>query len=114
MVRIPNKHLPHRFTVKAIKPVGGSRGAKYDEPKVVTLALVVDKISEVRDQREGETSGQVIKSSAHIVTHKENWAPPGSLITIHAGTPMERESEVIACSWNDHPVAPNSAQFWLV
>ena len=44
---------------------------------------------------------------------RPDW-PVGSLVTVWAGTPQEREGTVVATALGKHSIAPSSAQMWLV
>lgn len=114
-MRIPDKFLEHRVILEAIKPIGSSTGAKFQPARSGVKAIVMDKRTRVVDQRvASETKGQEILVSGHVLLHKENWIPPGSLVTVWPGTTMERKAEVVASAYGDHSIAPESAQVWIV
>lgn len=114
MSRIPNRLLEHSITVRALRAVGSSVGDKF-EAAVPRKAIVVDKRTKVRDQREGSaTKGEEIMANTHVLVQPEHYVTPGSLVVVWPGTPMEREGEVVATAYGKHSIAPSSAQFWLV
>lgn len=115
MTRIPNRYFPHTVTLQPIDPLPASSGTRYLEPRSGVIALVVDKIAEVVDGRDGSpTRGKLISASTHIVMQPESVVDPGSLVTVWAGTDRERTMTVVATGYYRHPVAPESAQLWAI
>jgi len=114
-MKIPLAYLEHRVTLRPVKAVSPSTGLAYDPDIPKVPALVVDKVHQVVDQRpSSETRGQTISASTQIVCRKERWIRPDSIIIVWPGTPMERETVVVAAGYNQHTQAPESAQFWVI
>lgn len=113
-MRLPTRFLPHTVTLEAYTGPNPRGGRAYADP-VDVAALVVAKASRrIDDRPSSETAGQEIATSAHIVVQPEHYVPPGSRVTIHAGTPAERVVQVVAAGYYRHPQAPESAQLWTV
>lgn len=114
-MKIPRRLLEHRVDIEPIDRIGSSVGATYGAKRLEVRALVIEKRSRVVDQRAGsETEGTEILSSGHILLRAEDYVSPGSLVTVWAGTPMERTGEVLAAGYNMHSIAPESAQLWIL
>lgn len=114
-MRIPNRDLPHKVTLRPIKSVGSSVGPVYLDDMVGRRALVVDKRKLVVDQRQSsESKGKEILAQTSVRLHPKNYVGPDSLVVVFAGTPHERILTVVAASYNEHPTAPNSAHLWCV
>jgi hypothetical protein len=112
---IPDKFLEHRIDVEPILEVGSSVGRKFGDTLEDVHAIVVDKRKLVVDQRvDSDTKGQQIMASTHVLVQPEDYAPPGSKVTVWKGTPMSRIGVVVATAYAEHSIAPSSAQMWLV
>lgn len=113
-MRIPTSDLPHRVTLEARKETPASRGSDFQAPRDNIPALVVSKVQLVRDERvDSPTRGAEITSSATVRMWLENYVPPGSMVTIHKGTPAERKAQVVAANYNSHHIAPESSKLFL-
>src|SRR5690606_9651991 len=98
-----------------IRPVPSSSGARFYPDRPDVKCVIADKVTKVLDARSAsETRGQEILASAHIVMHPEDWVPPGSLVVMWQGTPMERVAEVVATAIANAKSTPESAQVWVV
>lgn len=114
MSRIPAGILEHEVTIRDRIAVPQPDGALHGAPRT-RPALVVMREQVVVDARiASATQGAEVRSSAHVLLQPEDYAPPGSLMTIWAGTPMERTAEVITTAYLEHSIAPSGAQAWLV
>lgn len=114
-MRIPNRDLPDRITIRRILAVGSSVGAKFDADQARIRARVIDKRGQVVDMRpSSETRGQTVTTSARVFMHPENYIAPDGQIVIFPGTPMERTVTVVAASYRRDRRAPESAQAWCV
>lgn len=112
-MRIPNRFLPHRVTVEPYAPLGGGR--KWEAAGAPIRAQVEDTRKMVVDQRpDSDSIGQAVMAATRVITHRENWATPGSRVTIWAGTPREQKLIILNASYYEHNIAPNSAELWLV
>lgn len=114
-MRIPDRILEHRVDIRPVLAVRQPDGDRHGTSIADVHALVVAKEAQVVDARIGsETRGALVASSAHILLQPEDYAAPGSLITIWKGTPLERTAEVVAAAYLEHTKAPSQAQAWLV
>lgn len=114
-MRIPDRDLPHRVTLEARKSMPSSSGTQYQAPREGVLALVVSKASEVVDERpDSDTRGSIITAHTSVRMHLEDYVPPGSRITVFAGTPAEHVGTVVNAHYNQHSIAPESALAYLV
>lgn len=114
-MRIPDYVLEHRVAVRRRQPVGSSSGPRYDAEVGDVHALVVDKAAMVVDARtDSETRGSQILASTQALLQPEDYVPPGSLVRVWVGTPMERTLEVVAAAYLEHTKAPSQAQVWMV
>lgn len=113
-MRIPERDLPHRPTLHAVKGRPSGDGTQAYQPGRKVPALVIMKENLIRDERpDSPTKGDEIVSSATVITNKENYVPPASMVEILQGTPAARKLEVVAAHYNDHPIAPESAKLFL-
>lgn len=96
---LPPGFLPHTVTVRPLTGSGGL-GRTYGDA-VTFSAMVQDGARMVRNSAAVE-----VVSSTQVHCDFSVNAPPGSLVTVWAGTGRERESEVIAIAGSDHPVIP--------
>lgn len=114
-MRIPDYVLEHRVGIRRRQPVGSSSGPRWDAEVTGVHALVVDKADMVVDARtDSETRGSQVLASSQVLVQPESYAPPGSLVRVWPGTPMERTLEVVAVAYLEHSKAPSQAQMWLV
>jgi len=98
-VQLPTGFLPHTVTIKPWTGSGGmgpTFGATFTAP-----AMVEDGARMVRDASAAE-----VVSSTRVHCAFSVIAPPGSMVTVWAGTGREREAEVIAVAGSDHPAVP--------
>lgn len=114
MVRIPDRFLPNTVTLEAYTGPQPRGGREYGAPFTARAVVVAKSSRRIDDRPNSETNGQEVTTSAHIVVHRENYVPPGSRVTIHAGTPAEQVVQVAAAGYYSHPNAPESAQLWTV
>jgi len=111
-MRIPARYLPNTVTLEAYTGPQPRGGRTYAAP-VNVAAVVVAKSSRRIDARpDSETNGQEVTTSAHIVVDFDAYVPPGSRVTIHAGTPAAQVVQVVEAGYYRHPSAPESAQLW--
>jgi hypothetical protein len=114
-VRIPDKFLVHRVDIVPLAAVGSSVGKRFDDARPAVRSIVVDKRKLVVDERmDSATKGQEIQASTHILVQPEEFVSAGSKITVWKGTPRERTGVVVATAYGEHPIAPSSAQMWIV
>ena len=101
MAAIPTRLTPHTVT---IRPLAGSGGLGPTWGATVTdvPALVVEGAELVRG-----ADAQEVVSSARVTVHFDVVAPPGSEVTVWAGTGKERTSVVIATDGAPHPTLPS-------
>jgi hypothetical protein len=98
---IPAFLTPHTVTVRPLTGSGGM-GAVYGSPVADIPALVVEGAQLVRSP-----SGEEVVSQAQVSVHFDVEAPPGSEVTVWAGTAKERTSTVITASGGPHPTLPS-------
>lgn len=112
MPRLRKRHLPHRVMIRRLLGEG-AEGDIWSDP-VTVPAYVEQKARLVVDRRStSPTSGQEITSSTTLVVFLKDDALPRSRVTVWAGTPRERTSEVIASAYGDYPGAPSHAELNL-
>lgn len=114
-MRLPDRLLEHRVTLRPILPVGSSGRPRYAGDIRNVHALVVEKAEDVTDQRPtSESNGGTITATGHIVMQIESWVPPESLVIVWEGTPQERTATVVATLNMPSKRAPASAQLWFI
>jgi hypothetical protein len=114
MARLRAKHLPHRVGVERL--VGeGAEGEVWEKDPVPVPAYVEQKLRLVVDRRStSPTFGQEIQASTFVVLLTTNDVAPRSRVTVHAGTPRERTSEVIASAlFHYNARTPNHVEAYL-
>ncbi|WP_341935339.1 hypothetical protein MRBLWO14_000986 [Microbacterium sp. LWO14-1.2] len=114
MPRLRKKHLPQRVTITPF--VGdGPEGDVWGDPITDVPAYAEQKTTLKVDRRStSPTSGQEITSRATVVLLPDHDYPPRTKVTIFAGTPRERTSEVIDSAlgmYNDR--TPNHVELYL-
>ena len=113
MARLREKHLPHRITITPLATEtaeGETRGASTSD----VPAYVEQKNRLVVDQRtDSPTFMQQITSTAFVVGLPDVVALPRTLVTVWAGTPYERESQVVATAPFDYRGTPNHVELYL-
>lgn len=101
MVNIPAILTPHTVTVKPMEGEG-AYGPVHGPERTLTRVRVEGGNRLVRDK-----TGAEVLSTARLFTRPEHGpVPPGSLVLIEAGTPMERWAEVISVRHEHTPPAP--------
>lgn len=101
MAAIPAFLTPHTVIVRPLTGSGGM-GPVYGSPVADIPALVVEGAQLVRD-----AGGSEVVSQASVSVHFDVVAPPGSEVTVWAGTPKERTAVVITASGGPHPTLPS-------
>lgn len=109
MPRLRVKHLPHRVTITRFLG-DGPEGDIWAEP--VTAPAYVEQKTKLRvDQRStSPTSGQEITTRTFIVLLTEDDVLPRTKVTVWAGTPRERTSEVVDSEFYDYPRTPSHVE----
>lgn len=92
-MRLTAKHLPHTVILTPVSD--GPEGDVLGTP--VTAPAYVEQKTHLRVDRRATspTSGQQITSSTTVVLLPEHDSLPRTKVTVWAGTPRERTSEVI-------------------
>lgn len=113
MVRLRKKHLPHRVDITRL--VGeGAEGDIWAAPDTDRHAYVEQKARLVVDRRSNSpTAGQEITSSTFVVLLITDDTLPRSRVTVWAGTPRERTSEVVAAEFYSYPGTPGHTELYL-
>lgn len=114
MPRLRKKHLPHRVTLTPF--VGdGPEGDIWGTPIPDVPAVVEQKTRLKVDRRTtSPTSGQEIKSSTTVVLLPEHDVLPRTRVTVWAGTPRERTSEVIDSAFGMYDQrSPNHVELFI-
>lgn len=113
MARLRAKHLPHRVTVQLL----GEETAESTIPGATTtdVPAYVEQKSRLRVDRRATsaTSGQEITSTTMVILLPEHDVPPRARVTVWAGTPRERTSEVIDSAFFDYRGTPNHVELYL-
>lgn len=114
MPRLQKRHLPHNVTITP--HLGdGAEGDIWGTPIPDVPALVEQKTHLRVDRRSSSpTSGQEIQSSTTVVVLPKHDALPRSRVTVWAGTPRERTSEIVDSAlgmYNQR--TPNHAELFL-
>lgn len=95
-MQIPAELLPHTVTVRPFQGTG-PYGDVFGEA-TVHQAFVDD-----RRRLVVSASGEEVISETTVHTDPDVASPPGSRITVWAGTPNERTARVITASRYEHP-----------
>jgi len=98
---IPARLTPHTVTIKPLLGSGGL-GPVWGAVVADVPALVVEGAQLVRG-----ADAQEVVSSAQVTVHFDVVAPPGSEVTVWAGTSKERTATVITASGAPHPTLPS-------
>lgn len=101
MAAIPAFLTPHKVTIRPLLGSGGM-GPVWGTTVPDVPALVVEGAQLVRD-----ANAQEVVSQAQVSVHFDVVAPPGSEVTVWAGTAKERTSTVITASGGPHPTLPS-------
>lgn len=113
MTRLRKKHLPHRVTLQLL----GVETAEEIIPgaKIPDVPAYVEQKSRLRVDRRSTsaTDGQEITSTTMVIVLPENDVPPRTKVTVWAGTPRERTSEVIDSALFDYKGTPNHVELYL-
>lgn len=114
MPRLRSKHLPHRVTLTPFEG-DGAEGDIWGEPQTDVPAYAEQKTHLRVDRRStSPTSGQEITSSTTVVLLPEHDVPPRTKVTVWAGTPRERTSEVIDSALGMYNAStPNHVELYL-
>lgn len=113
MARLREKHLPHRVT---FIPLGEetAEGTIPGTPIPDVPAYVEQKSRLKVDRRAAsDTAGQEITSTTMVIVLPEDDVPPRTQVTVWAGTPRERTSEVIDSAYFDYRGTPNHVELYL-
>lgn len=112
MVRLRARHLPHRVDITPLDGEG-AEGDVWGTTRTGRPAYVEMKTRLVVDQRRGsETFGQEVEASAFIVLLLDDDTLPRSKVRVGAGTPRERESEVIRSDRHEYPGTPSHVELF--
>lgn len=112
MVRLRARHLPHRISITPLAGEG-AEGDVWGPKRPNVPAYVEQKTRLVVDARPGsDTFGQEVEAAAFIVILLEDDTLPRSLIEVGAGTPRERESEVIRSDRYEYPGTPSHVELF--
>lgn len=113
MARLRAKHLPHRITITRFLG-DGPEGDLWADPVPAVPAYVEQKAKLRVDRRASSpTSGQEITASTFVVLLTGDDVLPRSRVTVHAGTPRERTSEVVDSEFYDYPRTPSHVEVYL-
>lgn len=113
MARLRARHLPHRVTIKPHEG-DGAEGDIWGTPRENRPAYVEQKSRLVVDRRStSPTSGQEITSTTFVVLLTVDDTLPRSRVTVWAGTPRERTSEVIDSAYFDYAGTPSHVELYL-
>ena len=98
---------PHTVTIRAY---AGRTGTGH------SWADAVDVAAEVKDEQKlvRDAAGVEVVSSTQVSVGLDVVAPVGSKVTVWAGTPSERTSEVISVGRNDNRDSPLLDSFQLL
>lgn len=106
-MRIPARLLPHTITIKPYLGEGRN-GSIYGPAEAWDRMYVEDKTAVLK------TSGDSEKTSrGFIVTDPERSIPELSLVTVWAGTPREREAQVLSTDFASMPRMPSNITAYL-
>ena len=109
MNRLPVRFLPHRGKVRYEVKLGeGTYAPKYDAPVTPERSALDEKQKLVR-----AADGSLVTSSARIALDPEHVLPLGSRVTLHPGTPRERQTTVIVVAEADWPRLPQFFEYAL-
>jgi hypothetical protein len=113
VARLRTKHLPHRITLQPIA-TETSESVEHSTP-IPDVPAYVEQKSQLRVDRRSTspTFGQEITSRTFVVVLTENDAEPRTRVTVWAGTPRERTSEVIDSALFDYKGTPNHVELYL-
>ena len=114
MPRLRKKHLPHEVTVQRF--LGDTaEGDSWAAPEPNIPAYVEQKTRLRVDRRStSPTSGQEITSSTTVVLLPEHDCLPRTRVTVWAGTPRERTSEVVDSALGMYDQrTPNHVELYL-
>lgn len=101
MTTLPAILTPHSVTARPLTGEGG-HGPIYGPDRQLSRVRVEGGNRLVRN-----SAGAEVVSTARLFTRPEHGPlPPGSLVLIHAGTPLERWAEVISVAHQYTPPAP--------
>jgi len=114
MPRLRAKHLPDRVLIERLTGEGAEGDVWVKDPTPVP-AYVEQKTRLRVDRRStSETSGQEVQASTFVVLLTTNDVLPRSRVTVHAGTPRERTSEVIdSALFHYNARTPNHVEAYL-
>lgn len=114
MTRLREKHLPHRVTIQVLEGEGAEGDIWEDPPRENRPAYVEQKTRLVVDRRGGSpTVGQEVTSTTFVVLLNADDCQPRSRVTVWAGTPRERTSEVIDSAYFDYRGTPSHVELYL-
>lgn len=108
-MKLPARLMPHnRLVSYRVKEGENSYGPVFADPVVAEQAAIDDKQRLVRT-----ADGRQIMSSARVALDFEHELPPGSLVTIWAGTYRARELPMVASATADWPGLPRFHEYTL-
>lgn len=113
MARLRKKHLHHRIT---LIPLGEESAENTtDGTPIPDVPAHVEQKTRLRVDRRttSDTAGQEITSTTMVIVLPEHDAQPRTKVTVWAGTPRERTSEVIDSAFFDYRGTPNHVELYL-
>lgn len=112
-MRLRKRHLPHRVTIERLQGET-AEGTSYAAPAADRPAYVEQKSRLVVDRRStSETAGQEVTATTLVVLLPGDDTAPGSYVTVFAGTPRRRRSQVIDSALFDYRGTPNHVELYL-
>lgn len=113
MVRLREKHLPHRVAILPHEG-DGAEGDIWGDLREDRPAYVEQKTRLVVDRRSGSsTLGQEVTSTTFVVLLLADDTQPRSQVTVWAGTPRERTSAVIDSAYFEYRGTPSHVELYL-
>lgn len=106
-MRIPARLLPHTITIKPCTGEGRN-GPTYGPKQTWNRVYVEDKTAVLKGADGAEKT-----SRGFIVTDPERAIPELSLVTVWAGTPREREAQVLSTDFASMPRMPSNITAYL-
>lgn len=106
-MRIPARLVPHTITIKPYLGEGRD-GPIHGPSQIWTRVYVEDKTAVLKGADGAEKT-----SRGFIVTDPERDIPELSLVTVWAGTPREREAQVLATDFASMPRMPSNITAYL-
>lgn len=106
--RLPRALLEAEVSIAALAGTSARAGQTYADP--ITRRAHVERRTRlvVDDRPDSETRGQEVTATVLVVTQVDDYAAPGSRITVD-GVALQ----VIMAAPHRHPRAPQHAEHWL-